>query len=340
MKAAIYNPYLDTLGGGERYSMAVATTLVKNGYKVYVEWKDVSILSSLEKRFSIDLSNIEVISDIKRGDGYDVCFWVSDGSVPMLRARNNLLHFQIPHQNVNGNSLMNRMKMFRINKVICNSMFTKNFVDKEYGVDSKVVYPPVDVENFIPGKKENTILCVGRFSQLTQSKRQDVLIEAFKEFYDSGNRKWKLILAGGVEVGVDDFVDKIRRSSKGYPITIYQSPSFDRLTKLYAKSKIFWSASGYGVDEILNPEKVEHFGIVTVEAMSAGCVPIVYRAGGHKEIINNKNGRLWTTIDELVKMTSELAKDRKLLENIAQIDLGDAGRYSYLEFESAFETTL
>ena len=39
MKAAIYNPYLDSLGGGERYAMAVAQVLVKKGYQTDVYWK-------------------------------------------------------------------------------------------------------------------------------------------------------------------------------------------------------------------------------------------------------------------------------------------------------------
>ena len=48
MRAAIYNPYLDTLGGGERYTMAVASTLVENGFNVDVQWKDGNIKNILE----------------------------------------------------------------------------------------------------------------------------------------------------------------------------------------------------------------------------------------------------------------------------------------------------
>ncbi len=31
MKAAIYDPYLDTLGGGEKYALTVAETMLKMG---------------------------------------------------------------------------------------------------------------------------------------------------------------------------------------------------------------------------------------------------------------------------------------------------------------------
>ncbi len=208
MRAAIYNPYLDTLGGGERYTMAVAVTLVKAGYTVDVEWSNIAIREELQKRFGIDLKGVNFIQDVKRGDGYDVCFWVSDGSIPALRARKNFLHFQVPFTNVSGTSLMNKFKLKRINKVICNSNFTKKIIDNEYGVDSLALYPPVDIDKFKSKKKENLILNVGRFSSLMQSKRQDILVKTFKNFYKS-NPDYRLVLAGGVEVGAGNFFDEL-----------------------------------------------------------------------------------------------------------------------------------
>src|SRR3989338_7818187 len=173
MRALIHNPYLDTLGGGERYTMAFAQALNASGYTVDVAWRDKAIKEQLGKRFGMDLKNINFTKERSRGDGYDVCFWISDGSIPLLRARKNFLHFQFPFKNVSGKTLFNRMKFFRIDKIICNSYFTKSFVDSAYGVDSFVIYPPVDALQFKPGKKENLIISIGRFSQLTQAKRQD-----------------------------------------------------------------------------------------------------------------------------------------------------------------------
>ena len=55
-KAAIYDPYLDTLGGGERYCLTVAEILLKNGYKVDIFWSgDKTLIEKAEKRFSLDL---------------------------------------------------------------------------------------------------------------------------------------------------------------------------------------------------------------------------------------------------------------------------------------------
>lgn len=312
MKAAIFNPYLDTLGGGERYTLSFANILVKNGWDVDVEWKDSKLSQVLEKRFEIDTKNINFVSDIKKGDGYDLCFWVSDGSIPLMHARRNILHFQVPFHGVNGKSLINKMKLFRVNKIVCNSVFTKEVIDKEFGVESVVIYPPVDTKSFKPKRKENLILYVGRFSNILQSKGQDVLISAFKRLYGKGLKDWKLVLAGGTEVGVGDLISKLKKMAGEYPVEIIESPDFITLKDLYGKAKIFWSASGFGQNETKYPEKMEHFGITVVEAMSAGAVPIIFNGGGHKEIIQNKiNGFLWNSVGELVERTLKLSKDRK-----------------------------
>ena len=336
-KAAIVNPYLDTLGGGERYTLTFAKVLVDSGWKVDLEWKNIEIKKDLESRFGMDLENIEVVNDVKRGDGYDLCFWVSDGSIPTLRARKNFLHFQVPFHDVNGSSLLNKMKLFRINKIVCNSLFTKKVIDKEYGVDSMIIYPPVSIEEIKPKRKENLILSVGRFSQLKQSKRQDILIKAFKKIVDEGTKDWKLIVAGGIEVGVDDYLNKLEKTAEDYPIEIIKSPDFRTLKELYGKAKIFWSASGFEESEEKNPEKVEHFGITVVEAMSAGGVPIIFSAGGHKEIIqNNVNGFLWNSVYELIKKTRTLIDNKSLLRSISQKSRDDSQKFSNERFKKEF----
>lgn len=164
-RSAVYSPYLDTLGGGERYLMGVVRTLFKLGYKVDIKWHDKDIISKLEKRFGINLSGLKVVEDINRGFGYDFCFWLSDGSVPFLFAKKNFIHFQVPFRNVNGKSFSNRLKFINIDKVIVNSFFTKKVIDKEFGVESLVVYPPVDVGAFINdgSKKEKSYFLLAVF---------------------------------------------------------------------------------------------------------------------------------------------------------------------------------
>ena len=339
MRGAIYNPYLDSLGGGERYTMAFAKVLANLGYDIDVQWQDEKIAHKLEERFGEKLpKNINFVSDVKRGDGYDLIFWISDGSIPTLRARKNFLHFQVPFKGVGGNSLLNKMKLFRVDKIICNSEFTKKVIDREYGVESVVVYPPVDTIRIKPKRKENIILFVGRFSEILQSKGQEILVKEFKKYFDRGNSEWKLVLAGGAEVGVDKILNNIKKSSIGYPIEILISPNFSTLKDLYGKAKIFWSASGFGIDEEKMPQRVEHFGITLVEAMAGGAVPVAYCAGGHKEIVTNgTNGYLWEKISELHKYTKITRSNLRYLSKSAQ---ESSKKFSYENFEKNIKELL
>jgi len=336
MKAAVFNPYLDTMGGGERYTLGAISALEKAGYKVDLEWQDSGILKKLGERFGLKLQKTKIVDTIKRGDGYDVCFWVSDGSIPTLRSRNNILHFQVPFTKTSGMVLLNKMKLFRIKHVVVNSRFTKKFIDKTFGVNSKVIYPPVSVKNFKPRRKQNIICYIGRFSRLAQNKRHDILIDVFRKFY-RGNRDWKLVLAGGVEVGNDGFTDELRLMSKKLPVEIVESPSHSEISELLGVSKMFWSAAGYGIDEEKNPEKVEHFGITVVEAMAAKCVPLVVSKGGHKEIVENgENGFLWHKKLQLLDLSEKLIRDYNLMRKLGKKANEDSSLYSEKEFASIF----
>lgn len=339
-KAAIYNPYWDTLGGGEKYTSSFADLLLKEGYKVDIQWESEELINKIKKRFDIDLKNAKIVEDVKRGDGYDLCFWVSDGSIPTLKSRNNILHFQFPFSDVNGKSLINKMKLFRIKNVVVNSEFTKQFIDKEYEVNSKVIYPPIDTKQFKPKRKENIILYVGRFSQLTQNKNQHILVNAFKKLYDSGNKDWKLILAGGGEVGSDEYIKNLREKSKSYPILIKVSPSFKEIKDLYGKAKIFWSAVGMGVDDTKDPLKVEHFGMTLVEAMSAKCFPIVTKLGGYKEIITEDSGIFFKTKSGLINKTNKFISNKSALIKMAKTSQERAFEFDIKNFEKQFKEIL
>ena len=79
---------------------------------------------------------------------------------------------------------------------------------------------------------------------------------------------------------------------------------------LYGKSSIYWHATGYGED---NPKKFEHFGISTVEAMAAECIPVVINLGGQPEIVEQSvNGFLWNSIPELKKFSLKLVNTKSV----------------------------
>lgn len=336
-KALIFNPYLDTLGGGEFYSFLMGEFLLRKGFKVELAWFNKDILNQFKKRFDLDFRkrikiNSQAFSVLKKKGNfkqryfltrdYQLIFFVSDGSIPLLFGKKNWLLFQAPFTNVKGSSILNQWKLKNINQVFCYSQFVKNFIDKEFKIKSEVVYPSIS-NSFLKKKrivrKENIILSVGRFDEALNSKRQDVLIKVFKKMQDQGLTDWQLILIGGLKKENSSF-RKLKKSTKNYPIKIISNASFQVLMEYYQKAKIYWHGTGYGQDLNLHPEKGEHFGITVLEAMSYGTVPLVFNGGGLPEIIED-NFLIWKTTNELIKKTKELINDPFLLINLEKASI-------------------
>ena len=73
-----------------------------------------------------------------------------------------------------------------------------------------------------------------------------------------------------------------------------------------------------GMPDVKNPERAEHFGISTVEAMGMGAVPVVINVGGQPEIVEDGiNGFLWKTTDDLMKKTNRLIKEPELWKKLS-----------------------
>ncbi|TSC88959.1 MAG: Uncharacterized protein G01um10145_668 [Microgenomates group bacterium Gr01-1014_5] len=334
-KAAFYDPYLDTGGGGERYVLTFARALIKNGWKVDFQWKDKKTLPWLEERLGMDLSGINIVDNVSRGAGYDLIFWISDGSIPLLLAKKNILHFQTPFKDVGGKSIFNKLKLLRVNNIICNSQYTKSFIDKEFAVNSTVLYPPVSLsKNTTKVEKEKIIIYVGRYSRLQQAKGQEILIEVFKDMCKKGLKNWRLVLIGGSSVGAGDIVPNLKKTAQGYPIDVLENLPYKEVIKFYEKASLYWSASGYGIDEQSEPARVEHFGITVVEAMTHGAVPVIVKKGGHEEIVaNGQDGLIWENTEELITKTQELIIDERRLKQIANKAREKAKKFSEEEFE-------
>ena len=79
----------------------------------------------------------------------------------------------------------------RIDIVIANSNYIKKRIKKCWGIDSKVIYPPVEIEKYYPNGKESEDFYVV-FSRFVAYKRIDLAIEACKEL----NRKLVVIGEG------------------------------------------------------------------------------------------------------------------------------------------------
>lgn len=346
MNIGIFDPYLDTMGGGEKYMLTIAEFLSqKNDVSIFWNPNDESkIKKNAEDKFDIDLSKVSFVSNIFNNTSfisriiettkYNLIIFLSDGSVPFVETR-LFIHFQFPVEWIEGKNFLTQLKIKRAEKIFCNSKFTKSFIDKKLGVDSIVIYPPSDTRCETI-KKENIILHVGRFGQNIEGvnyKKQDFMINGFKTMVDRGLKRWKFVLAISVREEDEKNFRILKEMANGYPIVFLKNVSNSNLRKIYSKAKIYWHASGFGEDLVRHPERAEHFGIATVEAMAAGCVPVVINAGGQTEIVEEGvSGYLWSSTDELFEKTEKVIKNSSLRASLAKKAQARSKLFSKEEF--------
>ncbi len=301
MKIGFYSPYFDSMSGGERYLLTLASHWSQS-HDVFLFWDDPKIIQESENRLNIDLSRVgtaenvfktkNVFKKLAVSRGYDLIFFLTDGSIPTTFAKRNILHFQVPFQDIP----VHPIKLLRFQAIVCNSFFTKDHLDRRVGKRSIVIYPPVEQIKRTDEPKKNIIFSVGRFHPL---KKQDVLIEIFRK---GKFKDYTLVLAGGLQPADQTYFNSLLSSAKNLSVTLYPNASYEKLVGLYNDARIYWHAAGYGAQK---PDHMEHFGITTVEAMSAGCIPVVFRGGGLLEIVS---ANLWTTPDECADMTQQIIR--------------------------------
>lgn len=203
--------------------------------------------------------------------------------------------------------------MKNFDTIFANSNYTQKWIKKYWNCESKVLYPPVEfIKNNSQIKKTNKICSVGRFFTLGHGKKQEIMVEAFKQLYDQGLKNWELHLAGGLgsEPSSQSFMQELKLQSKNYPIFFHINCSRQEIENLYQSSKVYWHATGFGENKEKDPIKFEHFGIAPIEAISAKCLPLLFDGGGLPDTINSlgleSKHYLFNTLPELINKTNYL----------------------------------
>jgi glycosyltransferase involved in cell wall biosynthesis len=229
----------------------------------------------------------------------------------------------------------------RYDAIVANSAFTAGWVQRLWQRPSTVLHPPVPMRT--PGLKEQVILGVGRFfpRERGHSKKQLELVQAFRTLVDGGLRGWTLHLVGGCSDTGREYFESVRTAAEGYPVHLHPNAAGFDLDDLYARASVFWHAAGLGEDPEQHPDRFEHFGISTVEAMSAGAVPVVLGAGGLVETVRDGvDGFHAADLDGFVTRTRELAADPARLQALSASARQRAQQFSLPAFDARLEELL
>lgn len=225
--------------------------------------------------------------------------------------------------------------------LIANSVFTQGWVQRLWQRPSAVLHPPVAMR--AAAAKERVVLGVGRFFPRGRghSKKQLELVQAFRRLVDGGLRGWTLHLVGGCSDTGRDYLETVRAAAVGYPVELHVNALGSELDDLYARASIYWHAAGLGEDADRHPDRLEHFGISTVEAMSAGAVPVVLRAGGLVETVRDGvDGLHVDDLDAFAARTRELAEDPARLQGLSASAAQRARDFSLEAFDVRLEELL
>ncbi len=328
-KAALYNPYLDVLGGGERHILSILKVLEDKGYEINIFW-DKDLNNPIKERLNVSFKNkLVFLPNVfkKRGSlldksrtlkQFEIFFYVTDGSYFFSQAKKNFIFSMVPNKKLYRMNFLNKLKTYNF-QFISNSNFTQSILLTQ-GVKSEVIYPflendylNADIDSL---KKDRIILSVGRFFKHLHSKRQDVAIDLFKKIKQKIPllKDFKLILAGGLKEEDRPYLNELIKNINGEPsIILKTNQSYDQLLELYKRSLIYWHVAGYGIDEEKHPEQTEHLGITPLEAMATGNLTFGYSAGGLKEIIQDgENGFLFKTEGELFEKMMKVLNNQTL----------------------------
>ena len=335
-RVGLYDPYLDTLGGGEKHILSIMDVFADLGYEVNIFW-DKNLTKEIKNRFNLRCidtskyllnifkkkpSTLRTLQTLKTLKTFDYFFYVTDGSYFFSGAKKNFVYAMIPDKKIYSLTLINRLKLINY-KFITHSLFTQKWL-KKFNIDSTIIMPYLDDkligQNIKSSKKEKIILSVGRFFSHLHSKRQDLAIKTFLQLKSQSKefKEYKLILAGGLMKEDQKYFNQLKSLAKNdSSIEFKPNIKLYELYKLYKLSNYFWHFAGYGVDEEKNPEQVEHFGITPLEAMASGCLTFCYSAGGPKElIVDGENGFLFSNEHQLIDKMIKVDLDGALKANI------------------------
>ncbi len=267
--------------------------LAKKMYQKYMPFMPKALME-------LDLTGYDLVISSESGPAKGVCpspmaFHVCYCHTPMrylwdmyheyFRKSNPLVKFFMKKM-IPGLRQWDVMSSNLVDHFIANSSFVAARIRRYYNREADVIFPPCDIEKYqsVERKPEDFYLF---FGQLVGYKRADLAIEACIQ---SGR---KIVVIGD---GKSKEAKKYERTGL---VTFTGRVSDDQVKDYFSRAKA-----------LLFPG-IEDFGIIPVEANSAGCPVLAYRKGGACDsILENKTGLFFDeqTPQALIECMNEFEK--------------------------------
>jgi glycosyltransferase involved in cell wall biosynthesis len=359
-KVGIILDGITTLGGAERVAQALVEVLLQNKYeiniylpkttsneKIKLVFGDYVQQIFIHKIFQLKTTRFQIYSNLINrilltgaGNSNDVVIETSGSMYPLwydkkpyLAYFNGLTEYKMNKLSLNYTGFKKfywypYSKIFswlkrRTNVIlISNSQFMYEMIKQKLGSSSKMIYPPVDLKKFLNCTltKMDKIVTIGRYSQ---EKNLEFLFTAISKI------PFQYDFIGNSNDSKLEIYNKFEKYTSKFPnIKLHKNIEQEKIKDILAESKIYFHSS------------IETFGISVIEAISAGCIPIVPDNSAHKEtvpfeelrykednmeqatdkIISAINGKYDHYLLELKNHIKKFEKDRFQQEMISLID--------------------
>jgi glycosyltransferase involved in cell wall biosynthesis len=196
------------------------------------------------------------------------------------------------------------------NITLANSQHTAKTIKQAYGIDSRIVYPPVvsEIEAIPWEEKEDSFLCSGR---IVRPKQPHQVIEILQQVRDRGFDVKLQITGGGggaYQQSYERRIKKIAAQNSDW-IQVYQDLPYKDYLKILARCR-------YGLHQ-----KPEPFGISVAEMVKAGMIPFVRNKGGQVEIVGTQHQELLyhrqpDAVEKIVAVLENKDKQQSLLNSL------------------------
>ena len=211
--------------------------------------------------------------------------------------------------------------------VFANSYITAYITYKTIGIMPRVLHPPVDVElasKYRSRSREDAIVSFGR---LGSAKGHELAIRVISMLKEKGIRA-KVYIMGSVEdissrIYAISLLKLAEELGVAGQVRLILNPSLAESYSVLGRSKI-----------IIHGKPHEPFGIVVVEAMATGAVPVVPKSGGpwHDIINHGKYGLGYSTLNEAVNAVEYLLRGG--FNDYSLLAIGRASEFSFEKFRN------
>ena len=155
--------------------------------------------------------------------------------------------------------------------IVCMTDYTQSVLKQEYALPGHmpVIYPPVDVSSFFCQSSSRTpsIVTIGRFDPGKRQLEQIVLAEHLPGF------PFRIIGFVSNSAYYQDCANYVSEHGLRNVELLPDAP-FEQILSILQSSRYF-------LHTLIN----EPFGLTAVEAVTAGCIPIVHDSGGQRETV-------------------------------------------------------